>query len=206
MAFDAFDEGIIPGGLRSKSDIKLLICYILKSIGTPLDKESIIDILAETGLVNYFEAVEAFDSLLANETIKAQKDNPNLYYPTETGFLICKNLEDDLSATVKEKTYCAALLLIEQQRKEKENIVSIEKINNGYNVNCSVADKSVSLFNLNLYAPTEQQAKMIKKYFQKNADIVYKANIAVLTNNKEMLEDLLKELSENAKKKDSQEP
>ena len=29
MKFDAFSAGITPGGLRSKNDIKLLICYIL---------------------------------------------------------------------------------------------------------------------------------------------------------------------------------
>ena len=39
MDFDAFTGGIAPGGLRSKSDIRILICYILKSVQAPLSGE-----------------------------------------------------------------------------------------------------------------------------------------------------------------------
>ena len=31
MEYDAFTGGVAPGGLRSKSDIRILICYMLKS-------------------------------------------------------------------------------------------------------------------------------------------------------------------------------
>ncbi len=31
MAFDTFDEGINPGGMRSKNEIKTLICYLYNS-------------------------------------------------------------------------------------------------------------------------------------------------------------------------------
>ena len=30
MEYDAFTGGVVPGGLRSKSDIRILICYMLK--------------------------------------------------------------------------------------------------------------------------------------------------------------------------------
>ena len=32
MAFDTFDEGINPGGMRSKNEIKTLICYLYNSV------------------------------------------------------------------------------------------------------------------------------------------------------------------------------
>jgi len=31
MANDTFSEGIAPGGLRDRADIKLLVCYLLKN-------------------------------------------------------------------------------------------------------------------------------------------------------------------------------
>ena len=36
MEYDAFTGGVAPGGLRSKSDIRILICYMLKSVNAPL--------------------------------------------------------------------------------------------------------------------------------------------------------------------------
>ena len=38
MEFDALTAGVKPGGLRSKQDIKLLICYLLSSIPQGLSK------------------------------------------------------------------------------------------------------------------------------------------------------------------------
>ena len=41
MAFDTFDEGINPGGMRSKNEIKTLICYLYNSVKENIDKENI---------------------------------------------------------------------------------------------------------------------------------------------------------------------
>ena len=38
MEYDAFTGGVAPGGLRSKSDIRILICYMLKSVNAPLSR------------------------------------------------------------------------------------------------------------------------------------------------------------------------
>lgn len=194
MAFDAFDVGIVPGGLRSKSDIKLLICYILKSVNVPLSKNDILTVVSETGLANYFESVEAFNSLIKNGNIKTSGENGNLFIPTDSGLLICKELEDDLPVSVKEKAYCATLLLIEQQRKEKENIVTIQKINNGFSVNCNIGDESTELLKINLYVPESDQAKIVKQNFQQNADLIYKITIAALTQNIDMVKETLEDI------------
>ena len=42
MAFDTFDEGISLGGMRSKTEIRTLICYMLKAVGAPMTKENVI--------------------------------------------------------------------------------------------------------------------------------------------------------------------
>ena len=47
MAFDTFDEGIVPGGMRSKYEIRILICYLLNSIKEPVSKEIIVDSICE---------------------------------------------------------------------------------------------------------------------------------------------------------------
>ena len=47
MEFDALTAGVKPGGLRSKQDIKLLICYLLSSIPQGLSKTDLINVLQE---------------------------------------------------------------------------------------------------------------------------------------------------------------
>ena len=43
MVLDTFDEGIAIGGIRSKNEIRTLICYILNSVGTPMSKEVVVE-------------------------------------------------------------------------------------------------------------------------------------------------------------------
>ena len=74
MEFDAFTGGIAPGGLRSKSDIRILICYLLKSVNAPLSGEDIINILQEKSLANYFEANDALSSLVALGNVRREED------------------------------------------------------------------------------------------------------------------------------------
>ena len=64
LEYDAFDEGIEPGGLRSRNEIKVLICYLLKSIDQPISKQLINEILQENGLANYFEINQAVIDLV----------------------------------------------------------------------------------------------------------------------------------------------
>ena len=43
--FDAFAEGVAPGGLRSKTDIKLLILYLLEQQEQPVPVRIISDVI-----------------------------------------------------------------------------------------------------------------------------------------------------------------
>ncbi len=54
MAFDTFDEGINLGGMRSKNEIKTLICYLYNSVKENMDKGIVIQAILKQGLANYF--------------------------------------------------------------------------------------------------------------------------------------------------------
>ena len=63
MEFDAFTGGVDFGGLRTKNDIKILICYMLCTLDAPFSKEDVVQVLQEQALANYFEINDAFSSL-----------------------------------------------------------------------------------------------------------------------------------------------
>ena len=59
MEYDAFIGGIEPGGLRNKNEIRILLCYLVNSIGAPLSREDVLSIMQENGFANYFEVTDA---------------------------------------------------------------------------------------------------------------------------------------------------
>lgn len=192
MSFDTFDEGINPGGMRSKNEIRILICYLIKSVKAPVSKELILESLQKDGLANYFEASACFDDLVKNRHITV--NGSNKYTLTEDGMMIATQLEDSLAYTVKEKAFHCVMMLLEEEKTERENKVEIVKNERGYNVKCSITSEELTILSLEFYVPDYEQAKLVKKNFRKNPELLYKTTISVLSKQKDLLTDTLKDL------------
>ena len=194
MAFDTFDEGISLGGMRSRTEIRTLICYLFKSVGVPMAKDAVVNALMEKGLANYFETSSCFDDLVRNGNVEMTDESKKLYYITDNGNMIATQLEDTLATTVKERAVECALSLLKQEQVENDNKVTITKTDNGYTVTCSISGGDMELLSFSLYVPDKQQARIIRKNFYKNPDIFYSVMIAMLTRNKRAVTEILDEL------------
>lgn len=194
MAFDTFDEGISLGGMRSKTEIRTLICYLFKSVGVPMTKDAVVNALMEKGLANYFETSASFDDLLKNGNIELVDEEKKRYFNTDNGNMIATQLEDTLAPTVKERAIECALALLKQERVESENKVTIEKSDNGYTVTFRISGGDMELLSFSLYVPDKQQARILKKNFYKDPDMYYSVMIAMLTRNKRAVTEILDEL------------
>ena len=127
MEYDAFSAGISPGGLRSKKDIKLLICYILSNVREALTKEDVLTIIQENNLANYFEINNAFSDLIENKNIYELPDNKNTYTVTESGKMISTQLNSYLPLSIRDKAISASINLLAKIKRESDNNVTIEK-------------------------------------------------------------------------------
>lgn len=194
MAFDTFDEGISLGGMRSRTEIRTLICYLFKSVGVPMAKDAVVNALMEKGLANYFETSSCFDDLVRNGNVEMTDESKKLYYITDNGNMIATQLEDTLAPTVKERAVECALSLLKQEQVENDNKVTITKTDNGYTVTCSISGGDMELLSFSLYVPDKQQARIIRKNFYKKPDIFYSVMIAMLTRNKRSVTEILDEL------------
>lgn len=194
MAFDTFDEGINLGGMRSKNEIKTLICYLYNSVKENIDKGIIIQAILKQGLANYFETSSAFDDLVMNGNLIPADDEHKTYSLTEKGAEIAKQLDRTVAYTIKEKAYACAVKLLAEKKKEIENRVNIFKNDNGFTVECSVSGGDMDLMKLNIYAPEMEQALILKKNFLDNPNKAYKVMLALLTKDKETVGDALEEL------------
>ena len=194
MKFDAFTAGVNPGGLRSKIDIKLLICYILTSIKEPMSKEDVISILQNNNLANYFDTSDSFSDLFESGNIKKVNENSNLYTVTESGKLIATHLDSALPITIREKALCATINLMAKIKRETENTVDIKKDKNGYSVTCNISGGEIDLLSFNLYVPDKLQAELVKENFQKNPGVIYECLLALLTKDKELAKNAMKDI------------
>ena len=67
MENDALAAGVSRiGGLFSTADIRILICYIISSIGEPVPGRLLADILHYEGIANCFEVNDSIAALLKN--------------------------------------------------------------------------------------------------------------------------------------------
>lgn len=191
MAFDTFDEGISLGGMRSKTEIRTLICYMFRSVGSPMRKDTVVNALMEKGLANYFETSSSFDDLIRNGNIELVDADRELYFNTGNGDMIATQLEDTLAPTVRERATECALSLLKQEQVESENKVTIAKCENGFNVTCSISGGDMNLLSFTLYVPDITQARLIRKNFYKDPDMFYSVMIAMLTRNKRGVTEIL---------------
>ena len=68
MQTDAMHAGVAPGGLKSRIEIRVLICYILVNSDLPVPLEAVKEQLHFRGIANYFETAYAIAYITSNGT------------------------------------------------------------------------------------------------------------------------------------------
>ena len=63
MFSDAMSAGVNPGGLQSRTEIRVLICYVLQYSSAPLPLDKLKERLHFEGIANYFETSYAISDL-----------------------------------------------------------------------------------------------------------------------------------------------
>ncbi len=179
--FDAFNEGIEPGGLRNRDEIKVLICYLLNTLERPISREHIGNIMQEQCIANYFEAMDAVSELLSNGNIKGDFVDEKEYLEiTDLGRQAVNLVERDLPKTVREKAVKSALRFMTLESNERDNDVKIVSQNDGYSMSFTMKEKETVLMELHMYVPDADMAQKIKDNFIEDPAHVYSTILASL--------------------------
>ncbi len=195
MENNAFTEGIAPGGLRTKNDIRILLCYLLTSVGAPIRRDDIIRIMQENSLCNYFEVTEAIAELTEKGAFLTDPDDPQALTAGPAAREIAEQLNGAIPLSVRDKAVAAALNLLAQAKREKENRVVIKKTDAGYKVTCHISGGDVELMQFSLYAPDLYQARLIKHQFHSDPECVYRILLAAVTGNADLAEDSIRRMN-----------
>ena len=183
MEYDAFDAGIELGGLRSRDDIRLLICYLLKSVDAPMTREMLNDAMQEDGLANFFEVGQAIEELLKTGNITADiLDEDEVITVTEKGREAAELLQTSLPRTVREKAVNSAIRLVTRAKVERENKIEVRKEDDGgYTITFTLFDRGTELMKLSIYVVDSLQLEQVKQNFIHDPVKVYSSIITSLT-------------------------
>ncbi|MCD7775525.1 MAG: DUF4364 family protein [Clostridiales bacterium] len=193
---DAFPVDDTKNGIRSTEKIKIIICYIMSAVQTPLSRSTIQSILYDNGIANYFEISQAVDDLLAVNALEPKKsensDEEELYSLNENGERIARELENELSVYIKNKAVKAANLTLLYEKRQRENDISVEKLGDKrYRLNITMHSglnsevNNDELLKLELFVTDELRANSMKRCFINNPVKLYEKITEALTEDAE---------------------
>ncbi len=191
---DAFTSGVKPGGLNSAQHIRIMLCYLIKSVPTPLSEQEIQNALLGEELVNYFDLTSILHNLCENNFIENVNGRFALLPQGEN---IANELSDDVPLTVRQTGLRAAIRVQRFASNSAIHKVDIEKLpNNCYNVHCFIQDRGDEIFRLKVLMPDLHSAQLVKEKFIQYGQAVYALTLAGITGSTMLSKNALDMLTE----------
>lgn len=181
MEFDALEGGVY-GGLVSKENIKLLICYIINNISRPLPRDEFCSEMHAEGIANYFELAEAFSDLTAKQLISESTEHFGEYILTATGSNTIRQLKENIPQPIRERAYFATVKMLRRLKYREQTKVTAEALGGGeYLLSCSVLEGDKEMVTVKLNVPDFETAQKAKNIFWDSPEKVYTGIIKLLT-------------------------
>lgn len=179
---DVFHAGVEPGGLTADYEIKMLICYILRTVDRPVPVSALIEAFVAEGIGNYFEAASAAAGLvktghLTIETVEGER----CYVATELAVGTADTLARDLPPVIREKAVTAVERSIHLRESRAQNRVDVKKVQDGYLLTMTITDVGSDLLTATLLVPDKETCGKISQRFVEDPVLIYKGIVAVLT-------------------------
>ncbi|MBQ7580371.1 MAG: DUF4364 family protein [Clostridia bacterium] len=182
MDIDALIAGIEPGGLTNRTDIKVLICYVIKSVDGPISKLQLNEVMMDEGLANYFEVSQAIAELISRGNITCEEENgEEMLCITQSGIEAAEMLHSNLPRAVRERAINSAIRISTLARRKHENKVDVEEVEDGYNVTFHLGDGKTELMKLTVFVADKMQVETVKENFYNDPIELYSGIIASLT-------------------------
>ena len=179
--YDAFSAGVESGGLIETTQIKALICYMLRKLEEPLSGEQIREILLEQGIANYFDVSEALSDLLRMGNISQEiLEDGELLHLTQIGKEASRELSGDIPVSVREKALAAAVQMQTIARNARQTQIDVTPSGSGFEVSFQILAQGESLMHLSVYAADMQQVNRMKENFLRDPVKVYSGILAAL--------------------------
>ena len=189
MDNNAITAGVRVGGLTDRTEIKILLCYLLAELKQPITQNQLIECVCGQELVNYFEMQSALQHLLDNNFIK---EDENGFSIMPEGKDIARQLESVVSSTVKRYAYTMAVNILQYEALKKQHKVTVSPVDGGgYNLHCSIEDDDFTIFSIDILMPDEKSAEYAGQQFILKGQDMFKCMLGIMTDTPAMYKDFL---------------
>lgn len=189
MEYQAFSEGVRPGGVTTSPQIIILICYMAAHAGQPVSLEQLCNALLRQELVNYFEFASAAEYMIKSGHLVAA--DGERYALSALGQQTADTFESGLPPAVRDRAVGALQNILKLLRRQEENRVTIEKTEDGWQLSMTITDVGTDLMSISMFMPSKEECESIRKRFLNDPTTIYKGVFALLTGDMETVGKLL---------------
>ena len=171
--------GVLPGGLHSREEIRLLLCFLARHLAQPLTVSLAEQVFAKEGLANYFEYTAALHELLEAGQLTMSNEAGGEVLRLEAKYVhAADELAQELPRRVRDRALHAAEQLQAQHRREKENGITVYPAGDG---GCYMTFRQGRggdmLMSVTVYVPDRDTAEGMREKFLENPGKIYTAVI-----------------------------
>ncbi len=175
--------------LRTVTDIKVFILFLLEYIRHPIDRSTLLDIIydnTEEIAINYDECI---NELLSSSHIVTDDTLDEVYYAiTESGRMVAGELFDTLDEGFRENALKIAVKHLSLLRRGAKISTSIEKTEGTrYKVVLNMTDKTGEVFEASFTTSSLSEAERIRDHFERSPESVYRGIFFSVTGRYEYL-------------------
>ena len=175
--------------LRTRTDIKVFILFLLNNIGYPIDHTSVIGMVSENTEELRIDYDECLRELAEDGHLYRDDYNGEEYYMiSDTGRMIASQLYDSLDKDFREKSlrYAAKYTSLSKTGSSVDAAVT-EAEGGRFRVRLSAEDALGELFSCELVVNSREEAENIKNNYTAKPDAVYRGILFSATGRLEFL-------------------
>ena len=162
---------------------KALILYILDKVSKPISNDALLKLAISIDNMNYFYFQQFLLDLLENKYIVSyEEDSESIYKLTNEGKKALALVKDIIPGISKFRVDN----MFKETLEDFQNEVSISSdfiphSENDYSIKCKIVENNQTLFDLQIFAGSREQAKKISDNWNNNAEKIYPKIIEILT-------------------------
>ena len=167
------------GFIHDILDVKILILYVMSLVEEPISAQTIYELCYQDDCLSYFDVQEAIPQMVrSGHLVEEEFDR---YVITDKGREAGEITQDSIAFPVKERAKQAVETHNRTQKRDQFlRSEVIQRENGDFAVRMGLSDFQGTLMELELTAPTLQQARKLERAYRKNAEIVYQAVMVAL--------------------------
>ena len=153
----------------------ILLCYMLYRVEVPVDGDLLYDIAVTGGIINYFTYNDVLASLLASGSVTCRTNDKGekLYTVSEIGIESARRLKTIAAKSYRDQIVSKAKLAITRKRNQKNVHIAYEPLERGGHLHVTLCDEDLTLLELRLFTPDQQQADQIAEQILINPSALY---------------------------------